>query len=279
MSRVVAPTAYLPASRPATPEIPEYPQFVYSAIPVGSNAFRAWTGVVQPFRDDETARRFLRCVEANSSFDIIEGTIEANDAPGSKHWADAWLVRTQLRFRLLVLEFDGKRHPEARVLQPEISRQIHPTHPHLRDDRLLTVGHRRLPALCVYSAAVFEYSCRCSRIVQFLDQTSAYLGRHIIWLKTLVEFPTSWNARPRVPNPGQPIFDLRPAITLDPNLSWAPRQNSRWSGYWPGPVAPSGYEDHLRTIPPSRECWCGKGRRYGDCHRPLELAWRRNARG
>lgn len=278
MSSAVVPTAYLPASQSATPEIPEYPQFVRSQIPAGSNAVGAWTGAVQPFLNDETARRFLRCVEANSSFDIVEGTIEADHAPDSEHWADRWLVGTDFHFQLLVLEFDGLRHPEARVTQPEISRQMHPTHPHLRDDRLITIGRHQLPALCIYSASVFEYSPRWSKIIQFLDQTTAYLGRHIIWLKTRVEFPAGWNTCPRVPSPGEPIFDHRPAIRRDPNLSVPSKENPLWVGYWPGPVAPSGYENHLRTISPSRECWCGSGRKYEDCHRPMEIEYRRGAR-
>jgi hypothetical protein len=55
-----------------------------------------------------------------------------------------------------------------------------------------------------------------------------------------------------------------------------PRGFALWSGYWPGPVAPTGISEHLRTIRPSGECWCCSGKQYSECHRPMEqrIAWR-----
>jgi SEC-C motif len=270
-STIVAASAYLPAPLHAAPEIPDYPQFRSVAVPPGCNAVRAWEGIVQPFLDSATARRFLHCVEAGKHFDIADGTIDAEAPANARHWADAWLVKMELRFRLLVLEFDGAEHPRAYALQPEISRQMHPLHPHLRTDRQIIVSQRSIPALCIYSGAEFHYSQRWPRLVQFLDQVSAYIGRHIIWLKTRIELPHRFGSVFRIPHPGEPIFDHIPLIKTDPNLSAAKRHVSLFSGYWPGSTAPSGAVNHLRSISRSQECWCCSGKKYGECHRPIEM--------
>jgi hypothetical protein len=181
--------AYLPVLPGAAPEIPDYPQFEQVPVPAGSGATCAWEGTIQPFVDDAAGSRFLRCVEAGLPFDVVEGTIIAHPSSNARHWADPWLVEMDMKFRLLVLEFSGSQHPRVYALQPEISRSSHPLHPHLRTDLVITVGRRELPALCVYSGTVFTFSSEWPRIVQFLDQTSAYIGRHIIWLKTRIKFP------------------------------------------------------------------------------------------
>jgi hypothetical protein len=273
---LAASISYLPVPQIAAPEIPDYPQFERVPVPDGCEASRAWIGTIQPFKDDAAGRRFLRCVEAGLPFDIVEGTIIAGPGLNTPHRADPWLVEMGMRFRLLVLEFDGIEHPRAYALQPEISRSSHPLYPHLRTDLVITVGRRELPALCIYSGAAFSYSPEWPRIVQFLDQTTAYIGRHIIWLKTRIEIPARFGDTFRVPSPGEPIFDHLPRVETDPIASTRPRGFALWYGYWPGPVAPSGISEHLRTIRPSGECWCCSGKKYSDCHRPLEqrIAWR-----
>jgi hypothetical protein len=271
--------AYLPVLPVAAPEIPDYPQFEQVPVPDGSDASSAWIGTIQPFSDDTAGRKFLRCVEEGLPFEVVEGTILSNPPSNSTHWADPWLVAMGMRFRLLILEFDDQEHPRAYSLQPEISRSSHPLHPHLRADLVINVGRRELPALCVYSGAVFNFSPKWPRIVQFLDQTAAYIGRHIIWLRTRIEIPASLGDALRVPCPGEPIFDQRPRNETDPLASVRPRGFSTWFGYWPGPVAPSGILEHLRTIRPSSECWCCSGKKYSECHRPSEqrIAWRKLA--
>jgi hypothetical protein len=273
---LVASSAYLPVLPSAALEIPDYPQFERIPVPAGSGASCAWIGTIQPFYDDAAGRAFLRCVESGLPFDVIEGTIIAKQESNAEHWADPWLVEMGMRFRLIVLEFIGSEHPKAYALQPEISRSSHPLHPHLRTDKVIIVGRRELPALCVYSGAAFSYSPEWPRIVQFLDQTTAFIGRHIIWLKTRIEIPARFGGTFRVPSPGEPIFDHLPRVETDPIASIRPRSFARWYGYWPGPVAPSGISEHLRTIRPSSECWCCSGKKYGECHRPLEqrIAWR-----
>lgn len=267
----VAASSYLPAPLNAVPEIPEHPGFVRTTAPNGSGAKRAWKGNVGPFLDDSAARRFLRAVESGRPFDIAGGKIDARASTSSAHWADPWLTNTGLEFQLLVLEFEEPEHPRAYSLQPEISRQMHPLHPHLRMDKPVIVNQRPLPALCIYSGAQFEYSPNWSRIVQFLDQLTSYVARHIIWMKTRIEMPERFGEAFRTPAPGEPIFDHQSLIQVDPILSLSRRPAHLCTGYWPGPEATSGAVNHLKTISPSQECWCCSGKKYGNCHRPVEL--------
>jgi hypothetical protein len=267
----VAESAYLPAPLIAVPEILDYSQFEPAEVPKGCGAIRAWRGFVQPFLDDAAARRFLWCVEAGRSFDILQGSIDACAPIGARHWADPWLVKTDLSFQLLALEFEPPEHPRAYSLQPEISHQVHPLHPHLRGDRLIRPKERPIPALCIYSGASFDYSPMWPRMVQFLDQATAYIGRHIIWMKTRIELPLRFGDAFRVPSPGEPIFDHMPLVQTDANSSRARNPVSIWSGYWPGATAPSGAANHLKSISHSQECWCWSGKKYGKCHRPIEL--------
>lgn len=267
---LVLSNAYSPAPL-AAPVIPEYPQFGLVPIPEGTHAARAFDGVIQPFKDDATAREFLRRIELGSPFEIEWGSIICQSRSTAPHLADARLVNMQLRFHLVVLEFEGKEHPQAYGLHPDISWAAHPLHPHLRANRPLVVGRRTLPSLCIYSGAVFTYSDDSPRIIQFLDQLVAYLGRHAIWLKTRVELPSKAGEAARVPGPEELIHEVDPRTQRDPRFSKIPKRIPHWSGYWPGQSAPSGAEAHLRTIRPAQECWCCSGEPYGECHRSREL--------
>lgn len=267
----IAMPAYLPAPLTAAPGIPDYPQFTPTPVPANSNAVRAWSGTLQPFADDDAARNFLHCVESRLPFDVFEGRITAPSHSPRCHWADRCLIGTNLRFHLVILEFGGTRHPHAYCLQPEISYDAHPLHPHLRPDRLLAFGHQPLPALCVYSGAEFKYSPEWPRMVQFLDQVSAYLGRHIIWMRTRIVLPERFGERPVLPTPGDVLFDFPPGFHRDAAISRAARHAPRCVGYWPGAVASTGAQQHLKSIKPSQECWCWSGKRYSECHRNSEL--------
>jgi len=266
---------YLPAPPDSVPGILDYPQFAPTDIPQSSGATRAWIGSIQPFLDDAAARRFVRCVDAGKPFDVLQGTIETDTLLENPHWADPWLVKTTMRFKLLILEFREPEHPRSYSLQPEISRQMHPLHPHLRTDRAVLANRRLIPAMCVYSGSEFKYSPNWPKIVQFLDQTATFVGRHIIWLKTRTQLPHRFGDRFLSPLPGEPIFDHGPLYLADRNFSTIRFQPSFWSGYWPGASAPCGIESHLKSIGTSQECWCWSGKKYGECHRPIELNWQR----
>jgi len=178
-----------------------------------------------------------------------------------------------LVFTVLVLEFSGTEHPRAYGIQPEISPLTCPAHPHLRNDRPIVLSGRRIPALCVYSGAVFRYGGTVPRIVEFLDQLTTFLARHIIWYRTRRLFEVTPSGEVRLhyaPRPGELIMDSEPRFHSHPLFRIRAEPVRFWKGYWPGTQAPQGSREHLRTIAPADECWCWSGRPYGECHRPLD---------
>ena len=163
-----------------------YPRFRSVGVPAGSSALAAWEGTIQPFTSDAAAKTFLHLIEADMPFGISEGTVvcEEDFSVHSQHRASRFLVNMTDRCRLLILSFAPPIHPRAYLLSPEFSTAFLSAHPHPRGDLPIVVGKRRLAALCVYSAAEFEFGGEVDRVVEFLDQASAYVARHLIWLRT-----------------------------------------------------------------------------------------------
>ena len=58
----------------AAPNFSGYRQFTEAPVPEGSGAMSAWTGVVQPFASDGSARRFLCVAAAEESLLVHEIT-------------------------------------------------------------------------------------------------------------------------------------------------------------------------------------------------------------
>jgi hypothetical protein len=166
-------------------------------------------------------------------------------------------------------------HPVAFSLRPEISWYRFPGHPHLRIDIPLQYGGRTLHGLCVYSAADFAYGRDVPRIVQFADQVSGYLARHLVWERTrrLEDFAGRILYQPK---PGELILDTEPQMQPRESLPFLkhPKRHPErlWRGHWLGKSAPAGPQLHLATIRPSQECWCGSGKRYKLCHLESELS-------
>lgn len=262
-----------PVPHGVAPVVPDYPQFRSIAVPENTSAVQAWLGEIRPFQSDDSARRFLRCAEAERPFNVIEGTIEASTTLYPNHWADPWLVDTGLTFKIMVLEFAPPAHPQAFAIQPLISRAIHPLYPHLREDKKIQVYGTSVPALCIYSGAEFHYAAEWPILVQFLDQVAAFLGRHIIWLRTRIGIPKHFGERFRVPAPGELTVEGILSPIDNPGITHQSNKPSKWIGYWPGPSAPTGPDRHLETIRATDQCWCWSGKKYGDCHRPIEKKW------
>jgi hypothetical protein len=266
-------TVTLPGLVPplAAPGIPEYPQFAQVAAPTGTGALAAWQGTIQPFTDDITARQVLRRIEAGAPFENDSGSLFCEQAPAMlPHPADPFLLKMDMSFTVLVLELPQYAHPCAFLLQPELSPSFLSFHPHVRSDCKLTIGNRTLPALCVYSGAIFEFAPGISRIVQFLDQVSTYLARHAIWLRTRVLLQQNvFGLDPIVykPRPGTLVLDTE----FDKRSFCRKPGELYWNGYWPGAAAPSSPSDHLKTIAPDGLCWCWSGKQYRNCHRKRDL--------
>jgi hypothetical protein len=253
-----------------------YPQFRTVGVPAGSSALAAWEGTVQPFISDAAAKTFLRLVEADMPFGVSEGTIvcEEDSSAHSRHRASRFLVNMTDRCRLLILSFAPPIHPRAYLLSPEFSIAFLSAHPHPRGDLPIVIGKRRLAALCVYSAAEFKFGGEVDRAVEFLDQASAYLARHLIWLRTRQLYRQTPIGRQLIysPKPGEMIVDNEVGVRNAVVASITASERKFWDGYWPGRVAKVGPKDHVRLLKADGECWCGSGQRYGSCHRPIEEA-------
>lgn len=256
------------------PAFPSYPQFLEVPAPLAMlrgtaiQAKRAWQGLLQPFADDEDARLALRALAMDEQVDVSAGRITTLPKIHSRpaHDAEFRLHNSALVFDVLVLDFSAPAHPWAFSLAPVISKQKHPSHPHLRCDRTLVLPSRNLSGMCVYSAAEFKYDAASPRIPQFLDQVSIYLAKHIIWLKTQRLFNLDTRA---IVHDGLNLDTLYQNIPSNTLWQKQPQLRTIWLGLWPGREAASGTK-HL-SLDPREECWCGKGLTYEECCRPIEI--------
>jgi len=254
-----------------------YPQFKQEEVPERSNAIAAWRGVLCPFPDDATACEVLRRLKANKPFDISAGSIVVDQESAFRlpgHRAEPSLVNMRMAFTVVILEYANGEHHRAFAIHPRISRHMFPYHPHLLDGVSIAFGNQRIPALCVYSGAHYRYTGSVPRIIEFLDQVTTYLARHMIWRRTRRLYEVSAGGIREIyrPSAGEFIIDHEPRLRTDSIANTGSSPLRYWDGYWPGTVAPQTPEEHLRTISPKQECWCCRGIPYGECCRPRDLA-------
>jgi hypothetical protein len=254
-------TVPLPA---AAPDLAEYDQFIPCEIPPRSGAIRAFKGYIRPFSDDGNARQVLRAIEANLPLTVWGGRLYAEASSLNQHRLEDYLVAMATPCTILLLEFPGKEHPRAFLLEPAMIPRLSES-PHLRRDKGVEIDGRYVPALCVYSGNLIRYGYGRTRLAQFLDQTATYLAKHLIWLRTRQLFEHVGKSK-------RLVRERSPEEIVTPVALSRSRERA-WAGYWPGPSAPCGPAAHLTTIKPEEECWCWSGERYGACCRPDELAW------
>ena len=253
---------WLSAPPPAAPEPGDYAQFAPCALPPQSGAVQAWRGFIRPFSCDEEARAVLRALDENRPLEVSAGRLSVMDTGQRKHPLEDYLVAMALPCTIVVLEFEAPEHPRAFLLDPPIVPGLSSCM-HLRIDKSIVIDGRLFPALCVYSGNLFQFEKGRSRLEQFLDQTTTYVAKYLIWLRTRMLF--------RDLGDGQREFVFRrkpqePVTEIDLLLA----RNVRWDGYWPGPAAPTGPSAHLATIKRRDECWCWSGKRYQDCCRSMD---------
>jgi hypothetical protein len=181
MSDIVEALGAVPVT-PA-PLIATYPQFCETAIPAGCEATRAYRGYIRPFSDDATARRVLRALTANKALSVASGRLDSEAIGLPHHPLEDYLLNMAEPCTVVVLEFDGKEHPRAYLVDPPLIRRLS-TNAHLRWDKSLLIEGRRTPALCIYSGNLFKYDPSYERLSQFLNQLSTYLAKHLIFLRT-----------------------------------------------------------------------------------------------
>lgn len=264
------------------PAFPEYPQFMPAQSPgplhLTSRTHddqptieevipsRAWQGLIAPFASDEEARLALRMLAADEPISVHGGTLLPTPTAGKlkRHPMEHRIIGTGLIFDILVTEFETTPHPWVFSLSPPISQSQQKFHPHLRSDRSLQLRSKELHGLCIYSAAEFSFKPDRHPLPQFLDQVSIFLGKHVIWLKTLQLF----NRGGKCIHDGIDMNTFMSTIPADAIWSISPAEPNFWRGFWPGRSAANG-PGHL-LLNPAGECWCGKGKPYKDCCLPWE---------
>jgi hypothetical protein len=251
----------------AASELSDYVQFKACDVPKESGASRAYRGFIRPFSDDATARRVLRAIEGNRPITVFGGRLDADDTGLPDHAHEDFLVEMGIPFTVMVLTFSDGQRSRTYLLDPPIIPRLSAC-PHLRPDKSIVIGGTKVPALCVYSGAVFKFDDDKSAIEQVLDQTATYLAKYLVWLRTR-------NLYRRTPEGDKLVHKRVPGEHVG-NAEILLRINSFWEGYWPGPSAPSGPLAHIETISPEDECWCWSGVSYGQCCRPREVAWVEN---
>jgi hypothetical protein len=255
----------------------QYPQIAAIRPPAGTGAFRAWTCVIQPFPDSCNLREIVSDLHLDRIVYNCSGSLIHNPDCRESHplvGIEDCLVRMDVSFTILVLEFDDGRHSRVYCLNPEISRCRFPYHPHLRDDLGIWL-QRFLPALCVYLASDNVYDFRQDKLLQLLDFTSSWLAKHLVWMRSLntVDILTGKIIGTR--HLPVPEFDLSGPLwpggkNPDPHVRFRTDIATKRfgaAGTWIGPVAPHDIPATLTRVSPNAECPCGNGKRYGDCHR------------
>lgn len=246
------------------PLSPFYPSIVPTEVPTGLGSYRAaWGGSLQPFITDQAAHLTVRALAAGKKINISDGNL-LPDWVGPTHWAEPLLVNMTQVCEILILQPPKPAHPRAYLLNPayDITFLRSNDHPHPRGDQSIQWKSRTLVGLCVYSASEFRYIDSIDRGTQFLDQTLLWVARHLIWLKTrrLYRHAPTGETLVRTPFPGE-------AFTCPLT------RGEFWRGEWFGPRArATTAADHVATIDPVEECWCGSGRKYQACHRAVDLS-------
>lgn len=266
-----------------------YPHVAPADPPAGSGAVRAWTAQIQPFPSGCDVSHIVSDLDQDALVYVSDGNLLHDPDCGRRHTAlgsQDRLVRMDVTFEVLALEFAQRRHPQAYCLSPEISRVNFPWHPHLRDDLGIWVK-RFLPALCIYFAPDNVYDDAQDRLVQFFDFASIWLAKHLVWMRTLntVDLRTGEIIyRPPDSAASVDLIGPRWPAGINPDLQTCFRTNLQARNYGAVGTWIGSYRSHdkmvtLSTVSPEQECWCGVGKPYGSCHRHSDVLMARERGG
>jgi hypothetical protein len=258
----MATAPWFSAPLPAAPEFSDYSQFTQCAVPEGSGAHRAYKGFIRPFSDDETAKRVLRALESDRPVEVVGGRLDADFPELPNRPLESSLVDMAMPFTVLALELDGAERPRTYLIDPPMVPRLSACG-HLRIDKSIEINGTRIPALCVYSGALFKFQDSRSPLEQILDQTATYLAKYLVWLRTRNLF--------RRTSSGVRLVRKRKPHEIVTTHEIDRSKDLFWNGYWPGRSAPSTHAAHLNSIKSSDECWCWSGEWYGGCCKPREL--------
>lgn len=258
-----------PALRSAAPELEIYDQFRSCEVPGESEASRTYLGFIRPFSEDAVAIRVARALDWDFPVQVDAGRLDVPESGAPPLPFEKLLTKMALPFSVLALEFSDTRRPRTYLVDPPMVPRVSDCE-HLRLDKCITVNGAVLPALCVYSGSLLEFTDNRTHVEQVLDQTAIYLAKYLVWLRTrrLYRRTATRIELVRERRPSEQAFAA--AIERANDLFWR--------GYWPGRCAPSSPAGHLATIKPENECWCWSGKNYGECCRNEDLKRERAVR-
>ncbi|CAN5608933.1 hypothetical protein BH10ACI4_BH10ACI4_26030 [soil metagenome] len=262
-------TTVISIAAPETPAppIPGYPQFVECQVPEGSDAIHAYRGYIRSFSDDLTASRVLRAIVAEQPLIVSEGRLDSEAVGLPRDPLEDYLEEMATPCTVVVLEFSGRRHPRAFLINPLPVRRVSGSQ-HIWWDKTVVIDGKVTPELCVYAANLFQYDPALERLPQFLNQLSTYLAKHLIFLRTRMLCTLQKNGSVRRMTLRKPWQSINLHLL---NVV----QKSLWFGVWIGNAAPHLPAQHLQTIKPKDECWCNSGDEYGHCHMTKDQAYLR----
>ncbi len=253
------------------PPIPQYSQFFEIILPPSTQAIRAYRGYLRPFSDDATARRVLRTLVADLPLQVFEGRLDSDAAGLAEHPLEPFLKDMAEPCTVVILEFAGKEHPRAYLVDPLPNGRASNNH-HTWWQRKLSIDGKATPQLCIYSANQFSYDPSSDLLPQFLDQVSTYLAKHLIFLRTRMLHMRRDDGTLRKVNSRKP---WQPVNTNQLKYS----KKLYLYGTWVGPVAPHGPAAHLLADDPDSECHCNSGELYRDCHMQSDQLLTKNNTG
>lgn len=271
-----------------------YPQFG-SVVPPGTAAVRAWRGRIQPFPDGTYFPEVMAHLEADRTVRVgSQGRLLHPEQCNEQHkFLLPFSRRLTCSFEIVLLAFDGPRHPRVYAVSPEISRRSFPNHPHLRDDQLAIIDGKPLVSLCTYLSSDAVLKRDDMELVHMLDYTSMFLAKHLVFAATclLTRFHFDKPTETLCSDPELSIARLPWQIFdgIHAGYAWSYRTDAAskslglqeqidqclklryWDALWParwvGPAAPHQANELLDQIDAETECPCGSGVPYGDCCR------------
>ena len=270
-----------------------YPQFGSVVPPLGTAAVRAWRGRIQPFPDGTFFTQVMAHLQVGDTVRVGDrGRLVHPPQCKKRHeFQLGFSDRLNRSFEIVLLDFEGLRHPRVYAVSPEISRRAFPNHPHLRDDQPAFIDGKPLTALCVYLSSDGVLDRDGMQLVHVLDYTSMFLAKHLVFSATCFLSRISMDKPPQTicADPDLSVglvprevydgvhagyaYPYRTDVILktmqDEVEDWLNRgyRYALWPAVWVGPVAPHEVNELLRTVDHNAECPCGSGEAYADCHR------------
>jgi hypothetical protein len=162
-----------------------YPQFAAIEPPPTSGAILAWEGVLRPFSDCRELGLVLDDLRMDRSVRVQAGTLSHDAECTALHRPISFLHELnplEAEFRIAVLAYPPKRHPQAFGKLPQITKQRFPFHHHINADG----------SVCAYSATETNLPWHGKTVSTFLDYVAIWAAKHQVWEATGADPNATW---------------------------------------------------------------------------------------